>query len=430
MALTSKKRIAAGSTHFPNMEKKAPGDQESGSKVKNHYEAQDLLVDPQDDLEGTSTHTPIEAKAKPAKVQAADFDEDLNIDSLDEVDALYEEGDEDLELESDVDDGTTDSILDEGEDAETVELLDEIVDDADDAVESDVEEDLGTEDVAEEEFAAEGIPLVDVDAVADEMDDAEQDLAIASIGASLHVIHRNRIIASMTKKQAVTANKADLYLEDSFPSVVCAEVQKMGLRKGLTAMGFTLSAVAVGGAKAIKAAIAQKVTAATIKANREVKATQEAFAQSLAIASVGLNRRFFKDTTNELKAGMEAELQAAGVRGASKIVSAMFAKHGISYANTLVTLATKISAMPEETRDQFAEALDLTDDGVDEDDDNELEAESDFDPDEDSEELEVPSTVSAALSRPLRRVDVRASRNSGSTTVRDVLSGAQPLPFL
>lgn len=444
MAL-KKKRIAAGSTHFPNLEKSAPGDTESGSKVKNHFEASDLLVDPQDESDGGSTHTPIKAAKRP---QSNDLDEDLDINSLDEVDALYEDGDEDGELgeegddtDEDVDaDDPTSSILDDADDAATDSELDGEADDAplvedldadEDEDEGDkpaVEEDAGIE---EEEFSAEGIPLVDADGVADDVDSAEDELAVASIGAALHVIRSNRIIASMTKKQAVAAGKAEIYQADAFPSVVCAEVQKMGLRKGLTSMGFALATVQVQGGKAVKAAIAQKVTAAQIKANAEAEKAHAAFAQSLAIASVGINRRFFKDAPNALKAGLEAELRALGVRGATKIVSAMFAQHGIAYASTLVNLATKISAMPEETRDQFAEALDLTDEDISDDADDSNELDSDFDP-ENEEELEVPSTVSAALANPLRSVggSIQASRTSGSGSVQEVLSGTKPLPWM
>ena len=439
MAL-KQKRIAAGSTHFPNLEKKAPGDTESGAKVKNHFAASDLLVDPQDESDGGSTHTPIKAAKRPIHSDV-DLDEDLDIDNLNEVDALYEDGDEEGEFAAD-----TSSILDDAEDAAVDDVLEgdaegddaPLVDELED--ESDIDVDLGEDDVEvgadaddpsieEEEFSAEGIPLVDADGVEDEIESADDELAVASIGAALHVIRSNRIIASMTKKQAMAAGKAEVYQEDAFPSVVCAEVQKMGLRKGLTSMGFALATVQVQGGKAVKAAIAKQVTAARIQASADVKAKHAAFAQALAIASVGINRKFFKDAPNDLKAGLETELRAMGVRGATKIVSAMFAQHGIAYASTLVNLATKISAMPEETRDQFAEALDLTDDDLGDADEDTAELESDFDPDAE-EELEVPSTVSAALARPLRSVETRASRTSGSGSVQEVLSGTKPLPWM
>ena len=194
-----KKRIAAARTHFPNLEKKPAGETESGSKVKNHYEAQDLLVDPQDD-EGGSTHTPVNAANSPD-------DEDLDIDSLDQIDAdLYDEEDEEPE------DEPISSILDDQDDEE----VDDDLEDAED-IDADVEvddesgnEDLVEGDIESEEFAAEGIPLVDVDDVADEVEDPEEELTVASLGSSLHIIRSNRIIASMTKRQAIKASKEDI----------------------------------------------------------------------------------------------------------------------------------------------------------------------------------------------------------------------------
>lgn len=414
MAIKSKSRIAAGSTHFPVLEKRAPGDLESDAKIKSHSEPQDLLIDPAGADELGSTHTPIQASAD-------DLDEDLGIESLDEIQADLDDVEEDE---------TLDSILDDAEEAETDEVLesdfnDDVVEELDDM--GLPEEDQVEASIEEEVFEAEGVPLVDIDAVADEVECPEQELAVAALGSTIHVLRSNRIIASMTKKQAVSASKEDIYLEESFPSVIFAEVQEKGLRRGLVDMGFGLSKVKFESSTAVKAAVDQKLAKAKIQASKSVEKDRQAFTQSLAIASVGLNRRFFKDVRNELKAGLEEELQAMGVRGASKIVASMFAKHGISYANALVTLATKLSAMPEETRDQFAEALDLTEDAEVEDDEI-IESEAEFDPDEDFEE-EIPSSITAACAKPLRSVGVRATR-TGSPSVQDVLSGAQPLPFL
>jgi hypothetical protein len=140
---------------------------------------------------------------------------------------------------------------------------------------------------------------------------------------------------------------------------------------------------------------------------------------------VGINRRFFKDTPNELKAGLETELQRLGVRGGANVVRAMFAKHGVDYARAIVTLAKKLAAMPEEHRNQFADALDLTEDEhfdapEDEDDtmpsEDLVEVEDDFEP--------VPASLTAALLRPAQRSGTKLSASSAAMSF---LMGSQPL---
>src|SRR6202008_2039930 len=103
-----------------------------------------------------------------------------------------------------------------------------------------------------------------------------------------------------------------------------------------------------------------KVKQVTAAVRRTSQSAREATEQCMAIAAVGINRQFFKDTHNELRAALEEELQAAGVRGATKLVRHVFASKGVAYAKAIVTLATKLQAMPESTRNQFAEALDMT----------------------------------------------------------------------
>ena len=143
----------------------------------------------------------------------------------------------------------------------------------------------------------------------------------------------------------------------------------------------------------------------------------------MAIAAVGINRRFFKDATNELKAGLETEFTRAGVRGASNIIRAMFAQYGVSYARSILTLANKLSEMPEAVRNQYASALDLTND-------EDFEAEEPVEEEgEEGEEFEpIPASVTAALNFPARR-QVGALLKAGvkTTAAMSILSGDMSL---
>lgn len=314
--------------------------------------------------------------------------------------------------------------------------------------ESDEMDDWGSEEGgatydASTQVSADEMPVVDIDG----MDDKEgEDVVFASIGLRVHAIKANRIIATLTKKTAVAAGHGDVYLSDQFQDVVGVEMAKHGLRAGLKGMGFKMATVNVAKAELINKRVDAKVKQVTAAVRRTSHAQTEAFEQCAAIAAVGINRQYFKDTSNELRAALEEELQAAGVRGATKLVRRVFASKGVAYAKAIVTLATKLQAMPEATRNTFAEALDMTSDGTDQEiEDTSMYGDSsspDFqamytaDSEEDGEfadefedETESPSTVHAALSRPLKKTNVSASKVGYSVTAAAILSGDAPFPY-
>jgi AraC-like DNA-binding protein len=218
---------------------------------------------------------------------------------------------------------------------------------------------------------------------------------------------------------------SDLYLSEQFQDVVSASMQAKGLRKGLVQSGFVLAKVKLAAAsKATAKAVQAKVEAQVNQKMQALARKDQAMEQCLAIAAVGINRRFFKNTDNELKASLETEFQRLGVRGAGNVIRAMFAQHGVSYAKAILTLANKISAMPEDVRNQYAEALDLTNDedfdvdaGLDEDDEV-----------EDDDVEEIPTSVTAALVTPARRQTAALLKAGVKTTAAmSILSGDSSL---
>lgn len=338
-------------------------------------------------------------------------------DELTAEDLAGDEGDlEEDELEAEFEDlGEPEPSL-EGE--EGVEAEFESSDDADmedlgsPDVEAEAAEDANSEVETEESLPFEedtsgtdDVALVDADAVPDTVDDEE--LTFATTANVVHVIRSNRIIASMGPALARKVSMSDLYLTDQFQDIVQASIEKRGLRKGLVKAGFVLAKVKLAAAskatsKAIEAKVEARISAKVAAQLRK----DEALEQSLAIAAVGINRRYFKDATNELRSALETELTTAGVRGASRMLQAAFQEHGVDYAKSILTLARKLSAMPDEVRNQYAEALDLTND-------EDYEVESDADEDEDLDEDDAddgsaPSSVTAALLSPARRFNRQA----------------------
>jgi hypothetical protein len=361
-----------------------------------------------------------------------EFDEDLE-DDEDEIDASaeFEEGT-----------GTNPQSLLEADDEEW---------DPDSAVvaefgDEDGEDEFSEEDESEGEAEVEAAPasdddmsVVDVDGTDDEGDD----VVFASIGLQLHAIKANRIIASIGKKRAIKAGHGDVYLSDQFQDVVGVEMSKHGLRAGLQKMGFALATFNVAKNEVVNKRVEAKAAKVTSAVRRTTHQSNEALGQCLAIAAVGINRQYFKDARNELRASLEEELEAAGVRGASRLVRKVFASKGVDYAKAILTLANKLVNMPETTRNQFAAALDMTNDGEIEDDEDLFAEPSDpefvtaegedeeFD-DEFEDENDAPSSVQAALARPASKVqrrEINAAKTGYSVTAMAILSGKAPLPF-
>lgn len=309
----------------------------------------------------------------------------------------------------------------------------------------------GTDLIDDEEIeeaagpAPEDMAILDVDGADDESDD----VVFANVGTSVKVIKANRIIASMSKKIAVKAGHADVYLGDQFQEVTAVEMSKHGVRAGLQKMGFVLATVNLGKADVLNKRVeakASKLTAGVRAQHAEALASMD---QCLAIASVGITKGYFKGVSNELSAALEDELTAAGVRGAKGMLKRVFATKGVDFAKAILAQATKLSALSEDIRNQHAAALDMvSEQGMDDssDDSDNLFGDSaspDFqrqlngsgDDEEFIDDFEgdshAPETVHAALMRPATRVrhEVSAKAAGYSTDVQAVLAGKLAFGF-
>lgn len=297
------------------------------------------------------------------------------------------------------------------------------------------EEDEEPEEIEEVEGdAGDVMDVLDVDGTEDEADDIAFATIASASGKSavLHVIRANRIIASMTRKMAIKAGVEDLYLDDTFAQAVEAEVSKHGLRAGLKGMGLELAKVKVSGSKAIEKRVKAKVNKLTAAVRAQAAKQAQVMDQSFALAAVGMNRNFFKGYRNELKAALIDAFEGMGVRGASRVVASVFASHGIAHAKSLVTLAQKLAAMPDENRDAFVEALDMTDDEADFDAPGDEEGNDDINEpgfenssDEFNEELiddiEAPETIEAALVRPAYSLKAAVDQSIARSNSRSAL---------
>ena len=353
-------------------------------------------VEQAEEVEIAEDNTESEDKA-PVADDEAPKTEEADLDSEDNAEV-------DIDLESGVDD----EELQETEEPVTEEasLEDNALEDIDPQVAPETLQNAQEPAVLEDE----SIDIVD----ADNMDDqAIEDIEFVVSGTSLHAIKANRIIATLTKRNAIKAKVADTYTTDNFCDAVQFECGKVGLRAGLKSCGFTLASIKVKG----NTAFTNKVEAKTkeIKASYEAekKKSLESWKQCLALACEGINRNAFKGYKNPVRTELAASLNAAGITNANKVIRSVFASKGSELMQQIVALATKLQAQPEEVRDNLAEQLDMT---------VEPELEADMDSDflgdeviESAEEEEdyVPS-LEASLLNPLRKASgkqVKASNN-------------------
>lgn len=403
-ALTDEERPTGGRiAQIPNEVDPAAGylDQDSGMPIINNASADEMDVE-----EPVEFEADVETDLESGDTEDG-FDDEVSSEFEDLAD-LGTDGEVDADLNDEFDDGDDMSPLGEAMVEEETEPMEPTEVDSEEAP-MDFEAEPSADDVA----------LLDVDSVDDT---ATDDVAFATVANVVHVMKGNRIIASMGPASARKVGMSDLYKTDQFHDVVEASLQKKGLRKGLVQSGFVLAKVKITASSKATAKVVEAKVATQVNAKMKALASRdEALDQSLAIAAVGINRQYFKGTSNELKAALETQLAQMGVRGAGRMIRAAFAEHGVSYAKAIMTLAKKISAMPEEVRDQYASALDMTndedfDDGVDE----EMEAS----PEDDFME-DMPSSVTAALSHTPYRRSVPALLQAGvkTTAAAAILSG-------
>lgn len=423
------RRILAGaSTYLDNDTIPAP--LESDLELRNNQAPMGLLIDPDEDFSQIDTHFPVIASRK-KKILADLIEDEAGVDesvSDEELDAdaeeleLTEEPDLDEEIESNEEaasnaakmlspDGITakrqcHADADDAED-EDVEIEDEDIDVEADADElTDEEEQILLTDQGMPATVAVDEPtdVVDIEAMDDS--DVEDVEFVEMPDETVIALKANRVIATLTKRAAIRAKLESVYNQPQFESAARLEMKKHGLRAGLKNAGFTLSSYTISAKRALNLKVQASVKQLAASANKFKKEQREAMVQATAIACMGLNRGTFKGYKNELRAELVKNLRQAGLVNAERVVSAAFASKGVDYLRTVLALATKVQAMPEEVRDGFVEQLDMTEDQIEA---AECEDCDQFGAPVTAEEVEdLPETVTAALIKPARTLTADA----------------------
>jgi hypothetical protein len=253
-----------------------------------------------------------------------------------------------------------------------------------------------------------------------ECDDTTAGVAFTASAGRLIVLKGHVAIASLTKANA--KENADMIFSSVYHTAVEHQIKKFGLRAGLNAMGFSMVRVPT----LSKATVARKVQQLQQASVNKDKAREKVFASSFAIAAAGLSRGRWKGYENSLRAAVEQQLTMAGVKNARVVAARIFEQHAVPFSKSLLELASKLSAMSEDTRNEMAESLEMT-----------TEASESVAPEiqhEDAQEASPELTVdarlmsTAALLRPSTARNIQATA-SAFGTAQAILDGTAPLTF-
>lgn len=186
------------------------------------------------------------------------------------------------------------------------------------------------------------------------VDDTANDLSFVEVQGRLAALKAHVTVYSLQASDA--GDNADLMFQSNFISAVRRNIQSKGLRAGLEDFGFRPVRVPTVTQETVKASI----TAATQKVEEKHLKAAANLEESLAIAATGLNRGKFRNFTNPLRAALEAELQAVGVRNAGRVVANVFDRYGVEYTSNLLRAANKVSQLSAEARQDMKEMLNMT----------------------------------------------------------------------
>jgi hypothetical protein len=293
------------------------------------------------------------------------------------------------------------------------------------------EEELFLQDVVDTEGSGE--PLID----AMELNDTPDGLEFMSKAGVLLAMKGAHVVAFARERDVGT--NADILHSPEFAQAVVITAQQRGTRKALARMGFQHIRVKPTDVKAGAKAVAQ----ARLKFAEEASKKDKIFADSLAIASVGMAKGIFKDFKDPIRSAVEAHLSTSqGARTAKVTASRIMADNGMDYAKSLIQLANKLSGMTEQVRKEYAEMLDLVEDGAS----IELRASADempmneegaefgdedvTDTSEDLDSIQSRLTTTAVLLRPKQGVTASGARKANvGSNASAILAGSAPLRF-
>ena len=272
---------------------------------------------------------------------------------------------DDAEGEEDAGD---DAEGEEGEEAE--EAVAESADDEDESSEEDEDEESAEEDEesAEEGEEDEGNALSVLDSDTEEVaadsdmdesasaEDLDVSYSSAIRGQASWTAYFKGVPVAMASKSSAGKN-ADIFDTPSFGHAALASAKAVGVKKALVELGFTPIKHKVSVSKEVRRLVDAQVAEQREALASELKSHQEKFLSALATAAIGINRGFFAEVKNPLKAALWNAMSSAGIRNPEAMIDNAFRAHSDAYHTVLFAQASDIVTKPAEVQESLAKTI-------------------------------------------------------------------------
>jgi hypothetical protein len=109
--------------------------------------------------------------------------------------------------------------------------------------------------------------------------------------------------------------------------------------------------------KLVASQVKEAVLASETTSDEKVKEYDDRLLAALSTAAIGINRGFFKNLSNPVKAALWNSLSAAGVRNPEVLIDNVFSAQADSYHKVLFDKAREIVAKPVEIQNELTAAV-------------------------------------------------------------------------
>ena len=192
----------------------------------------------------------------------------------------------------------------------------------------------------------------------EESESSDLDVSYSSqvAGASRWTAYFKGTPVAIASKSSAGKN-ADIFDTPSFGHAALATAKVAGIRKALVELGFAPIKHKVSVSKAIRKMVDAQVAESRASISAEQAEYKERFAAALAASAIGLNRGFYADKKNPIKASMWSTLSSAGIRNPESLIDTVFKNHSDAYHKTLFELASDLTSKSAEVQESLSKAI-------------------------------------------------------------------------
>lgn len=327
---------------------------------------------------------------------------------------------DDLDVDDDADDADTDNAQEDEEsaDEDSDDSDDDAEDDDGDGEEEEEESAEDDDDGEEDEDLGGDRPDEDDDDMTEEGDEVTMNLvSLALASASPKSVARftrigDRIVCFFNDVAIATLykDKLDAKIQHAFDQkaylqAIRNQADSKGIRAALEEFSFEPVRITASKKKLADLREVDIKAEARAEVDAQLNNVVDEFRSCLGIASVGINKNFWREVSNPLKERLVSDLEAAGFRNAKKVVDAAFSKTADSYNRVLLERASALFSKPVDIRNELADAIGDT---------NYQDMDSDaeeYEEDETEEEEEVMTSLEASMRPTGVRTHVASSKH-------------------